>query len=44
VIVEEAGGRVSAADGAEVPTDGSSLVATNGLLHDAVMERIRDDA
>lgn len=44
VIVEEAGGRVSAADGAEVPTDGSSLVATNGLLHDAVMERILDDA
>jgi myo-inositol-1(or 4)-monophosphatase len=42
LIVEEAGGRVSAAAGGEVPADGSSVVATNALLHDAVLERIRD--
>ena len=42
LIVEEAGGRVTAADAGPVPADGSSVVATNAHLHTAVMERIRD--
>lgn len=41
LIVEEAGGRVTAVDGGPLPADGSSVVATNGLLHEPVMERIR---
>ena len=40
LIVEEAGGRISDADGGPAPADGSSVVATNALLHDAVLERI----
>ncbi|MEE2675029.1 MAG: inositol monophosphatase family protein [Myxococcota bacterium] len=42
LIVEEAGGRVTAADAGPVPADGSSVVATNAHLHTAVMDRIRD--
>ena len=38
-IVREAGGRVTDADGADA-LDTLSIVATNGLLHDAVLERI----
>ena len=41
LIVEEAGGRITAADGSPAPADGSSVVASNGLLHDQVMQRIR---
>lgn len=41
LIVEESGGRISDADGGPAPMDGSSVVATNGLLHDQVLERIR---
>jgi histidinol-phosphatase len=36
-IVEEAGGRMTAVDGTEGPWAGSAL-ATNGILHDAVLE------
>jgi histidinol-phosphatase len=43
VIVEEAGGRVTSFDGSE-PTDGSSVVTTNGLLHDEVLARLADVA
>jgi histidinol-phosphatase len=39
VIVEEAGGRLTAFDGSE-PTHGSSVLTTNGLLHDAVLARL----
>ncbi len=39
-IVREAGGRVTDADGTAA-LDTLSVVATNGLLHDAVLERIR---
>lgn len=43
LLVEEAGGRVTSADGGLVPPDGSSVVATNAHLHEAVMERITGD-
>lgn len=39
VIVQEAGGQVSTIDGAN-PLQGSNLVATNGLLHKAVLEKL----
>ena len=39
-IVEEAGGRFSALDGSPGPAGGSA-VATNGLLHDAVLTALR---
>jgi histidinol-phosphatase len=37
LIVEEAGGRCTRFDGAP-PTDGGSVVSTNGLLHDAARQ------
>jgi len=40
-IVREAGGRVTDADGTENALDTRSILATNGLLHDAVLERLR---
>jgi myo-inositol-1(or 4)-monophosphatase len=43
LIVEEAGGRISGSDGGPAPADGSSVVATNGLLHAQVMERIQSE-
>jgi histidinol-phosphatase len=39
ILVREAGGRFSALDGAPGP-HGGSAVATNGLLHDAVLTRL----
>jgi histidinol-phosphatase len=41
VIVEEAGGRFTSLAG-EPRADGGSAVATNGLLHDAVLAALRD--
>ena len=41
VIVEEAGGRFTNLDGVRGARAGS-VVATNGLLHDAVLHRLRD--
>ncbi|MFN4001438.1 inositol monophosphatase family protein [Microcella sp.] len=41
-IVEEAGGRFSSVDGAEGPWHGSAL-ATNGLLHDEVLRRLKPE-
>jgi histidinol-phosphatase len=40
VIVEEAGGRFSDLQGAGRP-DGGSVVCSNGLLHDALLERLQ---
>ncbi len=40
VIVEEAGGRFSDLSGAARP-DGGSVVCTNGLLHDRVLDVLR---
>jgi myo-inositol-1(or 4)-monophosphatase len=42
LIVEEAGGLATAAEGGTAPADGSSVVATNSLLHSQVMDRIQD--
>jgi histidinol phosphatase-like enzyme (inositol monophosphatase family) len=41
-IVEEAGGRFTTLGGEAVPAGGSAL-STNGLLHDAVLERLGGD-
>ncbi|HUR15425.1 MAG TPA: histidinol-phosphatase [Mycobacteriales bacterium] len=40
VIVEEAGGRFTTVDGLARP-DGGSVVCSNGLLHDVVLEHLR---
>jgi histidinol-phosphatase len=40
VIVEEAGGRMSALDG-EPPRHQSGIVSTNGVLHEEVLSRLR---
>ena len=40
VLVEEAGGRVTDFDGQRV-IDGGTLLASNGLLHDEVLDRLR---
>ncbi|MFC4602414.1 histidinol-phosphatase [Rhodococcus kronopolitis] len=40
LLVREAGGRFTALDGSAGP-HGGSAVASNGLLHDAVLERLR---
>ena len=40
VLVEEAGGRFTDLQGAARP-DGGSVVCTNGLLHDEVLQRLR---
>jgi histidinol-phosphatase len=39
ILVREAGGRFTALDGSAGP-HGGSAVASNGLLHDAVLERL----
>ncbi len=41
LIVEEAGGRVTAADGGPAPANGSSVLASNGRIHDQVLERLQ---
>lgn len=41
VIVQEAGGKVSTIDGTN-PLQGSNLVASNGLLHQAVLEKLNN--
>ncbi|MCO6454274.1 MAG: inositol monophosphatase [Pirellulaceae bacterium] len=41
LFVEEAGGRVTTCDGAELPLAKTSLLASNGLLHDAALEIAR---
>ena len=40
VVIEEAGGRVTDADGVR-RYDARSFVGSNGLLHDAILERLR---
>ncbi len=41
LFVEEAGGRVTTCDGAELPLAKSSVLATNGPLHPAVLDIVR---
>jgi histidinol-phosphatase len=40
VLIEEAGGRVTDLDGRRA-IDSRSFLATNGLLHDEILERLR---
>ena len=40
IMVREAGGRFTSIDGEPGPYHGNAL-ATNGLLHDIVLERLR---
>jgi len=40
LVVEEAGGRVSDMQGGPPPSSGKQIVASNGLLHDAILERL----
>ena len=42
LIVLEAGGTVTNAEGEPVPASGASVVATNGMLHEQVLARIAD--
>jgi myo-inositol-1(or 4)-monophosphatase len=44
LLVEEAGGRVSALDGTNVPPYPATVVATNGLVHDQVLSLLRAPA
>ncbi|QDT52315.1 Inositol-1-monophosphatase [Caulifigura coniformis] len=41
LFVEEAGGKVTTASGDPLPTGRSSILATNGILHDAALEIVR---
>ena len=41
LFVEEAGGRVTTARGGPLPLAKSSILASNGLLHDAMLEIVR---
>ena len=41
LMVEEAGGRVTNADGGPAPSSGAEVVASNGLLHDAILAHMR---
>ncbi len=41
VVIEEAGGRVSDVDGVR-RIDGDSFVASNGILHDEIVRRLRE--
>ena len=40
LIVEEAGGRVTDMNGGPAPSSGRQIVASNGLIHDAILERL----
>jgi myo-inositol-1(or 4)-monophosphatase len=41
LLVEEAGGRISTCQGSSLPLSKSSLLATNGLLHDELLAIVR---
>jgi len=41
LLVEEAGGRVSDLDGGPAPRNGHRVVASNGHLHDVVLDHVR---
>jgi fructose-1,6-bisphosphatase/inositol monophosphatase family enzyme len=41
-VIREAGGRLTTWSGEELP--GDSAVATNGLVHEAVLAALREDA
>ncbi|MBX6378262.1 MAG: hypothetical protein IRY95_06895, partial [Clostridia bacterium] len=41
LLVQEAGGRVTAADGSAFDPAGGSIVATNGLIHEELLDALR---
>ena len=41
VIVEEAGGRVTDLEGAPISMNSASILASNGLLHEPILEELR---
>jgi myo-inositol-1(or 4)-monophosphatase len=43
LLVTEAGGRVTDARGGDLWRDGSSIVASNGLVHEEIVKRIRTE-
>ena len=42
VILREAGGRITRMDGSELGLDASDAVASNGLLHDELLDALHD--
>jgi myo-inositol-1(or 4)-monophosphatase len=44
LIVEEAGGKATRLDGSPLGLGPDGVVATNGLIHDALVEALREDA
>jgi myo-inositol-1(or 4)-monophosphatase len=42
MIIEEAGGRVSDYQGRYYPTDGRETMASNGLIHEAMIEEFAE--
>jgi myo-inositol-1(or 4)-monophosphatase len=42
LIVAEAGGRVTTTDGSPFSSQGGEVLATNGLIHDPMLEIIRN--
>ena len=44
LLVEEAGGRVSALDGGPAPASGEEVLASNGRIHDALLEILRNSS
>ena len=42
LMVTEAGGRITGMDGAPFDARAAHLVASNGLIHDAMLDVIRD--
>lgn len=41
LFLEEAGGRITTCEGAELPLAKTSVLATNGYLHDGLLEIVR---
>ena len=42
LLVEEAGGRITGVDGAPIDIDNPSVVASNGLIHDAMLKTLAE--
>jgi myo-inositol-1(or 4)-monophosphatase len=42
VLVEEAGGRITAVDGGPLDVDAPTLLATNGLIHDEMLRTLKE--
>jgi myo-inositol-1(or 4)-monophosphatase len=42
VLVDEAGGRITGVDGGALDVDAPTLLATNGLIHDAMLATLAE--